>query len=283
VINLDRSPSMMDAFLRGWTNSDMVRFDLHRQRAVDAAAEWPRLKTFVQPDAAALVEQAKRPHRRLHADLSTIGTVGCTLSHLLVWLDILGSPGDEPFLVFEDDARISSDTYERAKDCLDRLPPDWDLFLIGYNTSPERLVMKSTALAKMLRFFGTHAYVIRRAAILKAFEHGILPIRIQFDSALSLMAQTGALRIYAPTRRLVKPKWHPTTVQEPFEFWKILRRIRRGFDFPAGSLGGQVSDALMTELRDLSRSHPVRRVLHSWGSPASGPTGSRADPETEGA
>jgi hypothetical protein len=51
---------------------------------------------------------------------------------------------------------------------------------------------------KVVRFFGTHAYIINRKGINKILQHeGLFPITKQLDSELSVMCIQGKLNVYA--------------------------------------------------------------------------------------
>lgn len=61
----------------------------------------------------------------------TAGAVGCALSHLTLWQDVVDS--QQPLTILEDDAILRHDFETRAAQAVAGLPADWDIVVWGWN------------------------------------------------------------------------------------------------------------------------------------------------------
>jgi glycosyl transferase family 25 len=61
----------------------------------------------------------------------TDGAVGCALSHLSLWQDVVDS--GRPLTILEDDAILRRDFDSESARVLAGLPPDWDIVVWGWN------------------------------------------------------------------------------------------------------------------------------------------------------
>ena len=114
LLNLARSPERLATFRQ--KNPECGYFAL--RLAVDGK----------QQDRATLISQGL-----MQPDLSyTDGAVGCALSHLSLWLDVMQR--NEAATIAEDDAILRSDFREQQEKLLTTLSPDWDLVHWGFNT-----------------------------------------------------------------------------------------------------------------------------------------------------
>ena len=113
VINLDRSRDRMDNFrARNPARNDIARFP-----AIDG----------LRADRARLIASEV-----LAPDLDyTGGALGCALSHLVQWRDVIQS--DVALTVIEDDAVLAANFVEEATRLIDLLPDDWEYVAWGYN------------------------------------------------------------------------------------------------------------------------------------------------------
>ena len=90
VLNLERHHTRLQSFLQQFDSSDLSASELRRFRAVDAASVWPQACALVyKPALARLAAVERRGFRQTHAEMPSRGGVGCALSHLCTWLDIL--------------------------------------------------------------------------------------------------------------------------------------------------------------------------------------------------
>ena len=95
---------------------------------------------------------------------TTVGELGCLESHVRLVGKLLPTLG-----VFEDDAELVGDipglnTYIRTVETLD---PKWDIIFLGANEWVEQVPSSTgvpSTVVRIRRFWGTHAFLIRRSA-----------------------------------------------------------------------------------------------------------------------
>ena len=112
------------------------------------------------------------PRGHPHERETSIGALGCLDSHIRL-LRLMLEKGWEMMGVFEDDAELVTsceklqDFYMQASSKM----PEWDILILGANEWVD--VKKDMNLAKLTRYWGTHAFLIRRKAaeaVIKVFE-----------------------------------------------------------------------------------------------------------------
>jgi len=174
-----------------------------------------RLKSVLADRAYAEIQHRTRSY---HEQL-TLGAVGCALSHISVWREVVKKQIPEA-LVFEDDIVPSRNFKVLLSERWPEIPRDRDLVFLGcwHRKSPAAV---NKHVVRPVKIFRTHAYVISRqgAAILM---NEVFPLKVQLDAYLSGMFPL--LHVYAFRPRLVRQgflKWFDTDVQVP---------IRRFYD-----------------------------------------------------
>ena len=109
------------------------------------------------------------PRRHPHQGQTKDGELGCLSSHVrllsLMRRDIIG--------VFEDDAEVvcDLDTLVNYMNTVEEINPEWDILFLGANEWVESLPFAQTIgkpqydlVRRIERFWGTHAFLIRRRA-----------------------------------------------------------------------------------------------------------------------
>ncbi len=235
VLNLEQHQARLQSFLEAFDSSDLAALELRRFHAVDAASVWQHARPLVyEPALARLTAVLSRGFRDTHAELSSLAAIGCALSHLLIWLDILdeaGSPANQRYLVMEDDARLPKRLLATLNKALQGIPADWDILLLGCRTPRPSMVTKYPTYVDIRLFQGTHAYLITRAAIRKVFKIAALPMRVQIDAYLSFLAQAKNLKIYAlPKQHVgVMGRWG-SSIQLNYDFERSHAKLT--YDYP---------------------------------------------------
>jgi len=245
VINLERHQARLQSFLQQFDSSDLSALGLRRFRAVDGASVWPHARALVyEPALARLAAVERRGFRQTHAELPSRGAVGCSLSHLCIWLDILydaAAPESQRYLVMEDDASLPRRLLASVNKVLQGVPAGWDILLLGYRSPRPSMVTKHTAHVNIRMFQGTHAYLVSKATVRKIFENGALPVRVQIDAFLSSLAQAKKLKIYALPKRLVgvNVKCWGSSIQLDYDFEYSHTELTYGhpFEVATGSTG----------------------------------------------
>jgi GR25 family glycosyltransferase involved in LPS biosynthesis len=137
--------------------------------------------------------------RKYHYELGTPGAIGCSLSHIRIWKNIVESTDIENMLVFEDDALVMGITLRTIASRLADLPANWHIYMIGQpHTVLEGIpVSNKKDMYRITRFCGTHAYIINRNAAEWLLANGkLFPINQQIDSHLSELASDHGLAVY---------------------------------------------------------------------------------------
>ena len=206
VLNLERHQARLQSFLQQFDSSDLIASELRRFHAVDAASVWPHARALMyEPALARLAAVERRGFRQTHSEMPSMAGIGCALSHLCTWLDILydGATASQRYLVMEDDAILPSRLLASVNKALQGVPAGWDILLLGCRTARPSMVTRHTTHVDIRLFQGTHAYLVTKAAVRKIFENGALPLRVQIDAFLSDLAQAKKLKIYALPKCLV--------------------------------------------------------------------------------
>ena len=236
VLNLQRHQARLQSFLQQFDSSDLSASELRRFRAVDGPSDWPRARALVyEPALARLAAVERRGFRQTHAELPSRGAVGCSLSHLCIWLDILydaAAPESQRYLVMEDDASLPRRLLASVNKALQGVPAGWDILLLGCRSPRPSMVTKHTAHVNIRMFQGTHAYLVSKATVRKIFENGALPVRVQIDAFLSSLAQAKKLKIYALPKRLVgvNVKCWGSSIQLDYDF--EYSHAKLAYDYP---------------------------------------------------
>jgi GR25 family glycosyltransferase involved in LPS biosynthesis len=134
-----------------------------------------------------------RNYRRSHYEIATLGAVGASLSHFDVWKRFIAS-GQPYCLVFEDDARVTTDMIHEAHRLWPTIPGEWGIWLLGYyepNTIKEPL---DDQWNRIYNFTAAHAYILKREAAIKLLEDA-LPIEMHVDHYMSVCATMKGFQI----------------------------------------------------------------------------------------
>ena len=133
----------------------------------------------------------------LHNKL-TRGEVGCYLSHMCVWKQIVQN--QQPALIVEDDAILDTSTLQQIRDLYQRIvtmDPDWDVIQVGRN---ERFL-------RNVRVFQDNIAVPGRSWGLAAYYVSPKGARRLLATAMPIQC---AVDIYVSTIRPIKHVWAAT-------------------------------------------------------------------------
>jgi GR25 family glycosyltransferase involved in LPS biosynthesis len=245
VVNLERHPARLQSFLEQFDRSDLTAAELRRFRAVDAGSVWPPARGLVYaPALARLAAVERRGFRQTHAEMPSRGGVGCALSHLCTWLDILhdvAAPESQRYLVMEDDASVPRRLVASVTKALQGVPAGWDILLLGCTRPRPSMVTKHRTHVDVRMFWRTHAYLVSKAAVRTIFANGALPVRVQIDAFLSGLAQAKKLTIYALPKSLVGQNlqhWESSIqLDHDVERWHAKLAYDHPFEMATGATG----------------------------------------------
>lgn len=125
-----------------------------------------------------------RDGRVRHSGISSLGAIGCSMSHYMLWNKLLETSYDY-FYIFEDDLKIVD--YEKLENLINS-KIDCDILLLGYiNVFSEPIEIKNEIKTHEGYFWGTQAYrVSRRGA--HELVRNFFPIDVQIDNYIAEMA-----------------------------------------------------------------------------------------------
>jgi len=189
-INLDRRPERW-AFMLG--QFERLGMSASRFPAVDGS----QVDVEQLAEAGLISDLARQRYMlpdsyKLFGFDLTAGAVGCALSHLFIWKDIVGRDGGQrelkPFLVVEDDCAFDPYFSESLlEERLRPVPHDWELLFLGGQDLQGCQHLLECAPGVRRHYAGfkeTTAYLVTAAGARACLEVSI-PLRWQIDTHLS--------------------------------------------------------------------------------------------------
>jgi len=125
------------------------------------------IQRFEAISGDSLIEQGFPTKHPREPNPTTPGNIGCTASHIEI-LEAAIRSDYEYCCIFEDDAEVVGSIGPYLED-ITRLPPA-DLIFLGVNEIVEGEPTANPGVQKVLRFWGTHAVIVGRKAMLAIFE-----------------------------------------------------------------------------------------------------------------
>ena len=139
--------------------------------------------------------------RHEHSGMTTLGAIGCTLSHLSLWR--LCVDYNMPYIIIcEDDVNINKDLSKKdIKNIVESITKENGVFVsTSTNFSKENEIM----------FFGTHFYILSQGACKQLIKHAI-PIDVQTDLYLGNMSRRNLINLNG--YKIYKQKLHKSSIQ----------------------------------------------------------------------
>jgi len=196
VINMTQKKDRLINFSKYYNNSDLKFKQFNIFPAI--VGKDLNLIEFVSPEGyKQILELEKTGHRKHHYDLSR-GAVGCYLSHLSIYKKLVNS-NYKYGIIFEDDSEMIEDFYNNIIDGLNKIPDNWDIFLLGHICIKCDINSEYT---KVHRFWGTHSYIIKKESAAKLLKYLDKPLSKQIDADMSLLVKRGIINIYALNKSL---------------------------------------------------------------------------------
>ena len=209
LINLKRRPDRLNNFLEHYQVSDMSNIDITKFDAIDGSKLDVNSVPLSELAIAELQQLETTGFRTKHYQL-TKGAIGCYLSHVKIWENILKNKY-ETVLIFEDDAKVPADMNYQIHEQMKYVPNDWDIVLFGYVC---KKCLKFEKYIEVERFMLTHCYMISKKAIIKIMNSDTLfPITQQIDALMSELSTI--INIYSVKDKLVKQFNSRTDIQAP--------------------------------------------------------------------
>lgn len=211
LINLKRRPDRLNNFMEYYNASDMNHIQFVKFEAIDGSQLDIERVPLSELARAELKEIENTGFRSKHYQL-TKGAIGCYLSHVKIWEDIM-QKGHNIALILEDDAKVPSDILNKINRSIVEIPVDWDIVLLGYLCTK---CVNYNSYNKVERFMLTHSYLITRTAIDKILQtKSLFPITQQIDAYMSELSSV--LNIYTVDSKMIPQFKSRTDIQAPLK------------------------------------------------------------------
>lgn len=205
IINLDSKPELFNRSLKNVMDSGFK--NVMRIPAVNGN-ELPNeyLKNIL---TVKTYNDLDKP-RENHEVIFNKPGVGCFLSHIKIWEEMLKNNQDW-VLVLEDDVELDSNFKNNYTNFINHIGLDTDLVLLGYTLLRHAPKRKENKLKIEGLFWGTHCYLISKEGARKALEN-CYPMELQVDAYLGMNSKE-KMKVEAPMTSLAGQYYHPTSIQ----------------------------------------------------------------------
>ena len=210
LINLDRRPDRMEKFMKQYNSSDMNSITLSKISAIDGVNIDISKIPLSEVAKGELKQIETTGFRTKHYQL-TRGAIGCYLSHVKVWKNIIDNNYNNG-LIFEDDVNLPKNFNKKMNASIKNIPKDWDIILFGFHCKDCEQMLDYR---KVNRFILLHCYAISNTAIVKILKtQSLFPIQQQIDSYLSELSED-ILNIYTVKNPIINQSGSRTDIQMP--------------------------------------------------------------------
>ena len=147
--------------------------------------------------------------RKYHAQPTSWGAIGCSLSHISLW-EMLAQSTNEYMIIFEDDIKFN-DNFDFSSIVF---PDSFDLFFLDILWEERRGMDNETGDYRRIEspFFGMHSYIISRKCAEKLLNY-VMPIEVQIDSFVHIMTSRLGLDVFVTNESVCGQKTHASSIQ----------------------------------------------------------------------
>jgi len=204
VINLASQTKKLEIFDKNYNKSNLKEFiDYERFDAVEGKKLNPT--DFLTDEALQELDDIiMNGKRKRHYEL-TPGGIGCFLSHLKLYNQLLQDDSTDIYLILEDDSVFTENLYESISYLLQNAPSDWDMLYLGMHRRKGNLLKEdNNVFMKPEGFWGTYAYIVNKKGAKKVVDM-VNKTRIdgQIDAYLSRMQQRDEINIYGTKQNMI--------------------------------------------------------------------------------
>lgn len=196
VINLDQHKCKYEKSNKILKNNGFT--NIHRISAVNGS----KLKNYSKITTLHTQFLLNEPsYRCSHQQLNTLGAIGCYLSHIKCWREMI-KKGYSSIFIFEDDLELVPNFSEKMTKIMENMPDDCDLLSFGYIKLLKQHKFQNIIESVKSKYLGTQGYYITKQGAEKLLQH-IFPIEIQIDGYISLMNYFNYINVYFTDKTLV--------------------------------------------------------------------------------
>lgn len=126
--------------------------------------------------------------RRCHEQFPSWGAVGCYLSHLTLWKQLLAGPNDR-VLIFEDDIVFRKNFKQNYEKAMAKVPEDADVIFLDLWNLDKSKVPGNDTWWKSKYFMAFHSYIMTRKCAEKVVPILEKNLELQIDIGLSYVSE----------------------------------------------------------------------------------------------
>lgn len=123
------------------------------------------------------------------------GNCGCNLSHYLIIQSAL-IMGFKAILIFEDDVLLTKEFVNKVNVCLQDLPEDWDMIMLG-GSNVKKPIPVTENIYRVKKSFCSHAYIMRNTLFELSLKR-LKPFDQPFDCVFTEFQQSHNVYITNP-------------------------------------------------------------------------------------
>jgi len=221
-----------------WYVDKVPAFCINMERRLDrwqefsaqqGVQEMPNVKRFIAVDGSKIdimndsriplytKKNIKNKTRRAHEELSTVGGVGCALSHIGIWEWIVQNQASIT-LVLEDDAKIPANFVSYMNQLIEASPTlkdtsKWELMILTQQRSATTPILNDPLIHTLDGFIGTQGYFITLECA-KRFLQEAYVLHLHIDLWMVVFKQIHGLKIICPGTYAVPQRSSKTDVQD---------------------------------------------------------------------
>ena len=155
--------------------------------------------------------------RRAHEEISTIGAIGCALSHISIWEWIVQNQAPIT-LVLEDDAKVPANFVPYMNQAIENSPTlkdtsQWELLSLTNHRSPVQPIPGDPLVQTMDAFMGTQCYFITLECAKRFLKDAYL-LHLHIDLWTGVYKQVYGLKIICTANFAVRQRSNNTDIQD---------------------------------------------------------------------
>jgi GR25 family glycosyltransferase involved in LPS biosynthesis len=217
IINLDKNKNQYENTRIQYEESDLNDIiPLSRFSAI--FGKTINLHDYLTEQVIMEIEETEKKGKRTYHHQLTKGGIGCFISHLTLYQQLVKDSYYSAYLIFEDDIHITPNIKTHIDYSMKNIPTDWDIILYSSIRSGNQPTINSS-ISIVDYFWGMQCYLINRRGaenIIRELDNQ--PIDGQIDSYLSRMIKQGKLKVYLYNKKIVYEISNQTDIQIDIEY-----------------------------------------------------------------
>lgn len=227
VIHLDKQVDKWDEFMKQYEKSSLHSLSYEPFSAIVGKEVNPA--DYLTKEALEELDDMDTNRRKLYHYQLTLGGIGCFLSHLALYRQLMEDDSTNVYLVLEDDIRFTPESLEKIQDALQEVymeDPEWDFLLLGWHRRTGNLLTTPSQLKRPTGFWGTFGYLVTRSGATKMvsdFEENRMDGQI--DAVMSKMQQQNIIKLYTVENPIIVPNYEKnTSVGSTVQTYQVPKR-----------------------------------------------------------